>query len=106
MDSAVQRHLHPRPDSQGIQRPLFVLQGANDPRVPASEAEQIVQTVRGNGGEVWYLLAKDEGHGFRKKSNRDAATTASAWFLRSCLQSPPALGDAAPPSAAESLSPP
>lgn len=103
MDSAVQRHLHhPLPDSQGIQRPLFVLQAANDPRVPASEAEQIVHTVRGNGGEVWYLLAKDEGHG----SNRDAATTASAWFLRSCLNSGPERGNAAPPAPAKSPAPP
>lgn len=68
-----------------ITKPLFVIQGANDPRVPASEAEQIVATVRANGGEVWYLLAKDEGHGFRKKSNRDLGTNATAMFLRRCL---------------------
>lgn len=47
--------------------PLFVIQGANDPRVPASESEQMVQSIRKNKGEVWYMLAKDEGHGFRKK---------------------------------------
>lgn len=79
--------ISPTTNAARIQRPLFVLQGANDPRVPVSEAEQIVRTVRSNGGEVWYLLAKDEGHGFRKKSNRDIATSASAWFLRSCLRS-------------------
>lgn len=78
--------ISPTANAAKIQRPLFVIQGANDPRVPASEAEQIVRTVRGTGGEVWYLLAKDEGHGFRKKSNRDMATSASAWFVRSCLR--------------------
>lgn len=92
--------ISPTTNAARIQRPLFVLQGANDPRVPASEAEQIVQTVRGDGGEVWYLLAKDEGHGFRKKSNRDAATTSSAWFLRSCLGASAARSDAASPAAA------
>ncbi|MGQ0698146.1 MAG: S9 family peptidase [Panacagrimonas sp.] len=78
--------ISPTTHAAKIKRPLFVIQGANDPRVPASEAEQIVQTVRGNGGQVWYLLARDEGHGFRKKSNRDLATSTSAWFLRSCMQ--------------------
>ncbi|HMB69531.1 MAG TPA: prolyl oligopeptidase family serine peptidase, partial [bacterium] len=43
----------------------------NDPRVPASEAEQIVAAVRAKGKEAWYLLARDEGHGFAKKSNAD-----------------------------------
>ena len=54
-----------------IRVPLLVVQGANDPRVPASEAEQIVEAVRGEDNTVWYLLAEDEGHGFRKKPNRD-----------------------------------
>ncbi|MDP7111563.1 MAG: prolyl oligopeptidase family serine peptidase, partial [Myxococcota bacterium] len=54
-----------------IHVPLLVVQGANDPRVPASEAEQIVEAVRGEDNTVWYLLAEDEGHGFRKKPNRD-----------------------------------
>ena len=54
-----------------ITSPLFVAQGYNDPRVPWTEAEQIVKAVRGNGGEVWYLMFKDEGHGFRKKGNSD-----------------------------------
>jgi dipeptidyl aminopeptidase/acylaminoacyl peptidase len=54
-----------------IDVPLLVVQGANDPRVPASEAEQIVAAVRAKGKEAWYLLARDEGHGFAKKSNAD-----------------------------------
>lgn len=50
---------------------LFVVQGANDPRVPASESEQIVREVRERGRPVWYMLAENEGHGFAKKPNRD-----------------------------------
>jgi len=61
--------------------PLFVIQGANDPRVPMSEAEQMVKSIRENNGTVWYMLAKDEGHGFRKKENRDRMTEAVAVFL-------------------------
>lgn len=65
--------------------PLFVVQGLNDPRVPASEAEQIVSKVRANKGEVWYLLAKDEGHGFAKKGNREFYQAAAVSFIRKHL---------------------
>ncbi len=68
-----------------ITKPLFVVQGANDPRVPRSEAQQIVQAVRNNGGTVWYLLAMDEGHGFRKKNNVDAQFFATIQFVRRFL---------------------
>lgn len=63
-------------------RPLFVIQGRNDPRVPWTEAEQIVARVRAKGGEVWYMIAADEGHGFRKKQNVDAQREAETLFLR------------------------
>jgi len=68
-----------------ITKPLFVVQGANDPRVPASEAEQMVAKVRGNGGPVWFLNAKDEGHGFRKKPNMDFQFYATVLFVRQHL---------------------
>lgn len=68
-----------------INKPLFVIQGANDPRVPASESEQMVNSIRENGGTVWYMLAKDEGHGFRKKENNDKMTEAIALFLKKNL---------------------
>ncbi len=51
-----------------FQRPLLVVHGKNDPRVPFSEAEQIVNRLRAEGGEVWYLQATDEGHGFREEA--------------------------------------
>jgi dipeptidyl aminopeptidase/acylaminoacyl peptidase len=63
-----------------LDAPLLVIQGANDPRVPAGEAEQIVAAVRAKGKEAWYLLARDEGHGFAKKSNADWQTWAQQLF--------------------------
>ena len=62
-----------------------MIQGANDPRVPMSEAEQMVKSIRENNGTVWYMLAKDEGHGFRKKENRDRMTEAVSLFLKENL---------------------
>ncbi len=64
---------------------LFVAQGKNDPRVPYTEAEQIVKAVRANGQPVWYLLYTDEGHGFRKKSNNDYFGAASMLFWQQNL---------------------
>ncbi len=54
-----------------IKAPLFVVQGANDPRVPKSEADQIVKAIRARGGTAWYLVGENEGHGFAKKENQD-----------------------------------
>jgi hypothetical protein len=61
-------------NARKITKPLFVVQGKNDPRVPFTEAEQMVKTVRENGSPVWYPLAKDEGHGFAKKKNAGEST--------------------------------
>ncbi|MCK9426109.1 MAG: S9 family peptidase [Ignavibacteriaceae bacterium] len=77
--------ISPTTNANKITKPLFVVQGLNDPRVPASEAEQIVKVVRENHGSVWYLLAKDEGHGFRKKSNIDYYNNAIVLFLEEHL---------------------
>jgi len=68
-----------------ITSPLFVLQGINDPRVPASESEQIVREVRENGKDVWYLLFDDEGHGFRKKPNQDYSNATVLKFIEEYL---------------------
>ncbi|MFH1009409.1 MAG: alpha/beta fold hydrolase [Candidatus Latescibacterota bacterium] len=77
--------ISPTTSAHRITKPLFVAQGLNDPRVPVGESEQMVSAVRGNGGQVWYVLAKDEGHGFRKKQNRDYYTNAVALFLEQYL---------------------
>ena len=74
--------ISPLTNASRIKRPLLVVEGLNDPRVPASESEQLVWRVRAAGGEVWYLTAKDEGHGFRKKANRDAYLETAASFLQ------------------------
>jgi dipeptidyl aminopeptidase/acylaminoacyl peptidase len=68
-----------------ITKPLFVMQGRNDPRVPWTEAERMVAAARRNGATVWYLLALDEGHGFAKKANADFAFHAQVEFLRLAL---------------------
>lgn len=80
--AAFHERIAPLNNAAKITKPLFVIQGANDPRVPISEADQIVARVRGNGGEVWYMVAKDEGHGFAKKVNRDAQREAETLFFR------------------------
>lgn len=63
-----------------IEKPMFVITGANDPRVPKSEADQMVAAIRTNGGEAWHLVAADEGHGFAKKANSDYAFLAQLAF--------------------------
>jgi len=78
---ALLRRISPLERASAIRRPLLVVQGLNDPRVPASESEQLVKKVREQAGEVWYLAAKDEGHGFRKKNNRDFYLRTAATFL-------------------------
>jgi dipeptidyl aminopeptidase/acylaminoacyl peptidase len=79
------RRISPLTNADRISRPLLVVHGKNDPRVPLSEAEQLVNRLRSRGGEVWYLQATDEGHGFRKKQNRDAYYRTFALFLRSLI---------------------
>jgi dipeptidyl aminopeptidase/acylaminoacyl peptidase len=68
-----------------ITKPLFVVAGANDPRVPASEGDQIVDTLKKQGTPVWHLVAKDEGHGFAKKKNADFQFYATVQFIREYL---------------------
>ncbi|MBT8141752.1 MAG: prolyl oligopeptidase family serine peptidase [Gammaproteobacteria bacterium] len=65
--------------------PLFVVQGQNDPRVPVTEAEQIVKALRDDGKSVWYMNALNEGHGYRKKENRDIYQQAVVMFLQEHL---------------------
>ena len=77
--------ISPLTDVKKITKPLFVVQGLNDPRVPVTEAEQMVKAIRGNGGQVWYLMAKDEGHGFAKKKNADFQFLAQILFCREHL---------------------
>jgi dipeptidyl aminopeptidase/acylaminoacyl peptidase len=87
-DPAMHAHLlkiSPTTRAAEITKPLFIVQGANDPRVPRTEAVQMVETVRKNGSPVWYLEAKDEGHGFRKKTNADFQFYATVLFVQQYL---------------------
>lgn len=68
-----------------IAKPLFVVQGLNDPRVPHTEAEQIVASLKRRGTPPWFMMAKDEGHGFVKKPNADYLFYAMVQFVRQTL---------------------
>ncbi|MGH8482453.1 MAG: S9 family peptidase [Nevskiaceae bacterium] len=77
--------ISPLAHARKITKSMLIAQGANDPRVPLGEAEQMVKTIRAQGGDVWYLLAKDEGHGFAKKGNRDYYQNAVILFMQKHL---------------------
>jgi dipeptidyl aminopeptidase/acylaminoacyl peptidase len=68
-----------------IKKPILVVAGKNDPRVPVSESEQIFAALKKQGTPAWYIMAKDEGHGFRKKANRDYDFFAEVEFLQEYL---------------------
>jgi dipeptidyl aminopeptidase/acylaminoacyl peptidase len=78
--AAIFEKISPLNNADKIKSKLFVAQGKNDPRVPWTEAEQIVKAVRANGQPVWFLMYTDEGHGFRKKSNNDYFNAATILF--------------------------
>ena len=83
------QRISPLTNAVRISKPLLVVQGLNDPRVPASESQQMVAKIRSRGGEVWYLAAKDEGHGFKKKTNRDFYQKTIVTFLEKQLAAKP-----------------
>jgi dipeptidyl aminopeptidase/acylaminoacyl peptidase len=87
-DPAMRRILNtisPLTNAHRIRKPMFIVQGLHDPRVPVSEAEQITAAIRQNEVDVWYLLAEDEGHGFGKKSNRNIYQQVLILFLEKYL---------------------
>jgi dipeptidyl aminopeptidase/acylaminoacyl peptidase len=77
--------ISPLTNASKITKPLFVVQGKNDPRVPYTEAEQIVAAARKNGTPVWFLMANDEGHGFAKKNNADYLYYSTILFIKEHL---------------------
>jgi dipeptidyl aminopeptidase/acylaminoacyl peptidase len=79
------QRISPLTNASKITKPLFVIAGFNDPRVPWTEGQQMVKTVRAGGAPVWWLMAKDEGHGFRKKPNRDYQFYSMTMFLKAFL---------------------
>ena len=75
----------PLNNAENITKPIFIVAGGNDPRVPVNEAQQMVRTMRANKTPVWYLMAKDEGHGFAKKKNQDFQFYATVMFMNAYL---------------------
>ena len=81
--------ISPSNNVEKIRIPMLVVQGENDPRVPVSEAEQIVAALREGGKPVWYMNALNEGHGYRKKENRDVNVQVTALFFSEHLLEKP-----------------
>ncbi len=79
---AVFKRIAPLANVAKITKPMLVMQGANDPRVPKSESDQVVAGIRANGVETWYVVFADEGHGFLKKQNNDLRREVETVFLR------------------------
>jgi dipeptidyl aminopeptidase/acylaminoacyl peptidase len=75
----------PMNNIEKIKKPMFVIAGKNDPRVPVTESQQIAEALKKQGTPVWLLIAKDEGHGYRKKANQDFQFYATVQFLREYL---------------------
>ena len=86
------REISPLTRVREIQLPMMVVTGANDPRVPSSEAEQIVAAIRANGRTAWHLVGNDEGHGFAKKANQDYQFWTSLLFWQQTLLDPQEAG--------------
>jgi dipeptidyl aminopeptidase/acylaminoacyl peptidase len=87
-DPAMRAHLEkisPNRNIQKITKPMFIYQGKNDPRVPLSESDQMVDALQAQGNTIWYVMAKDEGHSLAKKTNRDYTNAAITMFLKRFL---------------------
>ncbi|APW62077.1 S9 family peptidase [Paludisphaera borealis] len=78
-------HISPLAHVAKIRTPILVVQGRNDPRVPLSESEQVVAAVKKNEVPVWYVVGRNEGHGFAKKVNQDYLQAVEVLFLRKFL---------------------
>ncbi|MEO7650477.1 MAG: prolyl oligopeptidase family serine peptidase, partial [Bryobacteraceae bacterium] len=77
--------ISPANHADQISKPLFIVTGRNDPRVPASEGEQMAAAIRAKGGIAWHLIAEDEGHGFAKKKNQDFQFASTVLFIQRYL---------------------
>jgi dipeptidyl aminopeptidase/acylaminoacyl peptidase len=77
--------LSPMALASNITKPMFIVHGQNDPRVPVSEAHQMVTTARANKAPVWLLIGKNEGHGFARKANVDFQFYAAIQFMKEHL---------------------
>lgn len=83
--SAFMEKIAPLNNVEKIKKPIFIIQGKNDPRVPVTEATQMRDKLKQKGNTVWYLEGKDEGHGFKKKANIDFQRLAVIRFMEEYL---------------------
>jgi dipeptidyl aminopeptidase/acylaminoacyl peptidase len=90
---AVFKRIAPLANVAKITKPMLVMQGANDPRVPKSESDQVVAGIRANGVETWYVVFADEGHGFLKKPNNDLRREVETVFLRKLFRQQRPVGE-------------
>ena len=87
-DPAMRAYLEQISPLNNVERiaiPTLIVQGENDPRVPVTESKQVVEALRRQGQTVWFMNALNEGHGYRKKENRDIYQQATVLFLREHL---------------------
>ncbi len=86
-EAAIAQEVSPLYQVEKIKKPLFVVQGANDPRVNIKESDQIVEALRGRGYDVPYMVKYNEGHGFGQEENRLEFYKAMMGFLSKYLDS-------------------
>jgi dipeptidyl aminopeptidase/acylaminoacyl peptidase len=77
--------ISPLNNANKMKKPMMIVQGKNDPRVPYTESVQIVQQLKKQGTPVWFLMANDEGHGFAKKNNQDFLFYSQIKFMEKTL---------------------
>jgi dipeptidyl aminopeptidase/acylaminoacyl peptidase len=82
---AYQESVAPMNRVKSVTKPMFIVAGKNDPRVPISESDQIAAAVKANGVPRWYLIGNDEGHGFAKRKNLDFQFYATVHFIQTYL---------------------
>src|SRR5207344_3661106 len=75
----------PLNNSEKIRKPVFAVVGKNDPRVPWTESRQMLDKLKGNGIQTWFLMANDEGHGYAKKKNQDFLFYSTILFVQQFL---------------------
>ncbi len=82
---ATLERISPLTNINRVSKPIFIVHGANDPRVPVSEAEQVLAAVRRNNAEAWLMIATNEGHGFARRENQQAQREAETLFFQRVL---------------------
>jgi dipeptidyl aminopeptidase/acylaminoacyl peptidase len=79
------KRISPVVNAERITKPVFVVQGRNDPGVPVREAEQMVAALKKQYTPIWYLLARNEGREFTRKPNADFQFFATVAFIKTFL---------------------